>query len=128
MSNEQKYMRHGMGAVRPYTYCNLDLLDFVREVFAAEELERLPVRDGFHVEARIGDSMIVFEAGSFPPTASVTRNSIYVYVPDVDAAYKRAMERGATSISAPENKPYQERACGVKDTFGNTWYIATYTG
>ena len=128
MSNQTKYIRHGMGAVRPYTYGNLDLLDFVREVFAAEELERLPVRDGFHVEARIGDSMIVIEAGSFPPTANVTRNSIYVYVPDVDKAYKRAIEMGATSISPPGNKPYQERACGVRDSFGNTWYIATYTG
>jgi PhnB protein len=35
---------------------------------------------------------------------------------------------GATSVSAPENKPYQERACGVRDSFGNTWYISTYIG
>ena len=40
----------------------------------------------------------------------------------------RAMAAGATSVAAPEDKPYQERAAGIKDSFGNTWYIATYTG
>ena len=38
------------------------------------------------------------------------------------------MEMAATSITPPQDKRYQERACGVKDSFGNTWYIATYTG
>ena len=128
MSKENHYVNHGMGTVRPYIYGNLDLLDLVREVFGAEEVERHAMGGGFHVEARIGDSMIVIEAGSFPPGANVTRNSIYVYVPDVDKAYKRALEMGATSIGAPENKPYKERQCGVKDSFGNTWWIATYTG
>jgi PhnB protein len=51
-----------------------------------------------------------------------------VYVDDVDAAYQRALASGATSITAPEDKPYQERSAGVKDSFGNIWYIATYTG
>ena len=67
-------------------------------------------------------------AESFPPGVQPTKNAIYVYVDDVDAAYQRAMRFGATSISPPENKPYQERGCGVHDSFGNTWYIATYTG
>ena len=67
-------------------------------------------------------------AASDPPYPGGMPNSIYVYVEDVDAAYARAMKAGATSISAPENKPYQERACGVKDRYGNIWYIATYTG
>jgi PhnB protein len=40
----------------------------------------------------------------------------------------RALSAGATSVAAPENKPYQERAAGIKDSFGNTWWIATYTG
>jgi PhnB protein len=54
--------------------------------------------------------------------------SVYVYVEDVDATYARAMAMGAASISEPNLKPYKERACGVRDRFGNTWYIATYTG
>jgi PhnB protein len=52
--------------------------------------------------------------------------SVYVYVSDVDAAYGRAMEAGAEEVAPPEDKPYGERVAGVKDSFGNTWWIATY--
>ena len=125
-----KHVRNGKGSVRPYIYGNLDLPDFVREVFGAKELERHTFPNGgHHIEAEIGDSMIVIEAAkSFPAGSGVTKNSIYVYVDNVDGAYTRAMEMGAASISAPEQKPYQERQGGVKDSFGNTWWISTYTG
>jgi PhnB protein len=124
-----KHILYGRGSVRPYLYGKLDLPDFVREVFGAKEIERIRSGSGFHIEAQIGDSMIVIEAGeSFPPGAKVTQNSTYVYVADVDAAYQRALKMGATSIAPPEDKPYKERGCGVKDSFGNTWWIATYTG
>ncbi len=40
----------------------------------------------------------------------------------------RALELGATSVDAPADKPYQERNAGVRDSFGNIWWISTYTG
>jgi len=127
MSNN-RHIRHGAGSVRPYLYGRLDMLDLVKRAFGAVELESLETRNnGFHVEAQIGDSIIVMEACD-PPHPGGKPASIYVYVEDVDAAYQRALEAGATSIAAPENKPYQERAAGVMDSFGNTWWIATYTG
>jgi PhnB protein len=43
-------------------------------------------------------------------------------------AYEQALRNGATPVSAPEDKPYGERAGGVRDSFGNVWYIATYRG
>jgi PhnB protein len=127
MTAATRHIRHGVGSVRPYLYGRLDMAELVKRAFGAVELERLPVGKGFHVEAKIGDSMIVMEVCD-PPHPSGTPASIYVYVDDVDAAYARALAAGATSIAAPENKPYQERAAGVKDSFGNIWYIATYTG
>lgn len=45
---------------------------------------------------------------------------------DVDAWYRRAVEAGATSIEASANQPYGDRRAGVKDPFGNAWYIATH--
>jgi len=123
---DASYVRHGVGTLRPYLYGNLDLIDFVQQVFGAVELERSdfgPHR--FHVEAAIGDSVVVLEV-SDPPHASATPASVYVYVPDVDAAYGRALEAGAEEVAPPEDKPYDERAAGVKDSFGNTWWIATY--
>jgi PhnB protein len=128
MPSANKHIRHGVGSVRPFLYGHLDLLEFVRRAFGAVELEHLNAgSNGFHVEAKIGDSVIVM-AVCDPPYPGATTASIYVFVKDVDAAYKAALAAGATSISAPEDKPYQERAAGVKDSFGNIWYIATYTG
>ncbi|HKN02128.1 MAG TPA: VOC family protein [Candidatus Binataceae bacterium] len=124
-----KHIRHGVGSVRPYLYGHLDLIDFVKHAFDAEELEHIAMGEkSAHSELKIGCSVVVIEAGELPPAVVPTRSSIYVFVEDVDAACKRALEAGATSITAPEDKPYQERGAGVKDTFGNTWWIATYTG
>jgi PhnB protein len=49
----------------------------------------------------------------------------YLYVPDADAVYVRALGCGAEAISAPADQPYGDRNGVVKDIAGNTWYIAT---
>jgi PhnB protein len=126
MNTQNTPIRHGFGTVRAYLYGYPDLLDFVKQVFGAEEVERVESRKGLHVEVKIGDSVVVLEIGDQFETA--TRASIYVYVEDVDATYQRALQMGATSLGEPTDQPYQERSAGVKDTFGNTWWIATYKG
>lgn len=52
---------------------------------------------------------------------------LHMYVPDVDACYAAALAAGAVSVEAPTDKEY-ERSAGLKDPFGNTWYVATYRG
>ena len=100
----------------------------MREAFGAVELEKHAFSaTAFHIEARIGDSALVLEL-SDPPHATARPASVYVYVPDAGACYARALACGCTSVSEPSDNPYQERACGVRDAFGNVWYIATYTG
>ncbi len=125
MNEQNKHIRNGMGAVRPFIYGRPDLLDFVRQVFGAVELERNKIDKGFHVQARIGDSVVVLSAMD-PPYAEATRASIYVYVDDVDATYGRAIAAGASSLAKPTERPFQERTAAVKDAFGNIWYLATY--
>jgi PhnB protein len=122
----QKHVRHGVGSVRPYVHGLPSLLRLVTDALGGHVVESIDGDNGSHVEVRLGDSMLVLELGTFEGL-DVTRSSIYVYVPDVDRAYGRALELGATSIAAPEAKPYQERQAGVKDEFGNTWWIASYT-
>ena len=128
MTGDLKHVRHGFGSVRPYVHGHLDLWDLVKESFGAVEIERHEFGPkSSHIEAQIGDSIIVLETGD-PPAPEGTPGSIYVYVTDVDSAYCRAIERGASSVAAPEDKPYQERAAGIRDSFGNTWWISTYRG
>jgi PhnB protein len=127
MESEARYIHHGKGSVRPYVYGRLDLLDFVKNVFDAVELERNKLPSGFHVQAQIGDSVMVLSAMD-PPYPEATRASIYVYVPHVDATYERALAAGAISVTQPTDKPWKGRAAGVKDSFGNIWYIETYKG
>ena len=51
---------------------------------------------------------------------------LYVYVPDADAAFERAMAEGASALEPPLDTPYGDRRATVRDPFGNTWQIATY--
>jgi PhnB protein len=127
MNEGNKHIRNGIGAVRPFVYGRRDLLDFVTQAFGAVELERNRIDGGFHVQAQIGDSVVVLSAME-PPYAEATRASIYVYVDDVDATYERAIAAGASSLGKPTDRPFQERTASVKDSFGNIWYLATYTG
>ena len=126
MTSQYPYVRHGIGTIRAYVHGHLELWDLVKNAFGAEEIERHEFSPtSFHIEARIGDSVIVLETGD-PPAETGSPSSIYVYVPDVDAAYRRAIERGAISVAEPKEQPYQERNAGVKDRYGNTWWISTY--
>jgi PhnB protein len=102
------------------------VINFLRRAFGAQELEKYASPDGVihHAKIRVGTSVLEMgEAhGPYQPMASV----LYMYVPDVDAVYRRALQAGATSISEPADQPYGDRNAGVKDPFGNTWYIATH--
>lgn len=123
------HVRQGAGSVRPYLHGPMALLDFVAQVFGAVEIERHEFGpQSVHAELRIGDSIVVIEAGELPPEVSPWVNSVYVYVEDVDAAYDTALRLGATPISPPEDKPYAERQAGFRDRAGNTWWVARYQG
>lgn len=47
-----------------------------------------------------------------------------IYVPNADETYKKALEEGATSAMEPADTPWG-RFCGVKDPYGNHWWITT---
>jgi len=49
-----------------------------------------------------------------------------LYVTDTDATYRRALEAGAASLREPMDAFYGDRTAGVKDAFGNSWWIATH--
>jgi PhnB protein len=100
------------------------LVEFLKRTFGAEELTRTTVPGGFHAEVRIGDSALMIRTGDALQYGE-RRGAFHIYVPDCDAAFKRALEAGATSEGEPEDRHYGERSGSVKDSAGNMWFIAT---
>lgn len=105
------------------------VIEFAKRVFGAEETQRgTGSAGGVHCELRIGDSALML-GGAVPGSPVKPRLlGLHVYVDDVDAAYRRAIDAGATSLGAPADRPYGERAGFVADRAGNHWYIATRQG
>ncbi len=101
------------------------VLAFLVRAFGATSVERFASADGVvrHAKAQVGDSVIEMgEAhGPYRPLPTM----FYVYVPDVDAAYGRAIDAGGTSVAPPADQPYGARQAGVRDPFGNLWYLAS---
>jgi PhnB protein len=75
-----------------------------------------------HAEIKIGDSLVML--GQAGDQWKAIAAALYLWVPDVDATYAKALQAGATSQSAPEDKPYGHRNAGVVDPNGVTWWIA----
>jgi len=100
-------------------------IDFLVRVFGGVELRRFAAPDGkvLHAEVRIDDTVVMLgDSGpQWPPVAS----HVHVYVADVDATYRRALDAGATSVQAPVKKDDEDKRGGVKDAGGTTWWIAT---
>jgi PhnB protein len=117
----------GYHSITPYLVLSnaREFIAFARRAFDAKELEFHDLGEGrVHAEVRIGDSILMFGqgGGQFPLFPA----QLYLYVPDVDSTYRRALDAGATSVAEPDDKPYGDRSAGVKDPFGNVWYIATH--
>lgn len=121
------HVQPGLRAVTPYLHPRraAPFIEFLKRGLGAEEVARYASPDGVihHAQIRIGDSAIEMgEAhGPYQPMPSM----FYLYVPDADAMYARAMSAGATSVFAPADQPYGDRMGAVKDAFGNQWCFAT---
>lgn len=117
----------GYHAVTPYLAVEgaAELIDFLKKVFAAEEKEKILVPGGAiaHAEVTIGDSRIMISDvnGDCGPRLG----AFYLYLEDVDATYRRALDAGATSSLEPTDQFWGDRMATVKDRFGNEWQLAT---
>jgi len=103
-------------------------LDLLARVFEAkiEGVHKNPDGSIAHGQARIGSASVeVSDArGPYQPLPSM----LYVYVPDADAVYNRALDAGCTSVHPVADQPYGDRNGAVRDPFGNIWYVATHRG
>jgi uncharacterized glyoxalase superfamily protein PhnB len=116
------------GTVTPYLIVNgvPRLIDFLKETFHAEERARINDKKDHvgHAKVKIGNSMIMMADSTTQYTPIPSQ--LYVYVDNVDDAYRRAMRAGGTSEQEPTTQFYGDRTAAVKDPTGNVWWIATH--
>jgi PhnB protein len=124
----ESYVPKGLHTVNPYLHPLRaePLIGFLKRAFGAQEMAKHASPDGVvhHAEIRVGDSMVEMgeSHGKYEPMPAM----FYLYVPNVDAAYRQALAAGAKSLHEPTDQPYGDRSSAVTDAFGNTWYIATH--
>ena len=108
-------------------------IEFYKQAFGATETMRMPSPDGriMHAELRIGNSVIMLsdemEGGRSrsPQAVGATTGHVFLYVPDVDAAFARAVDAGATAAMPVADMFWGDRYGRVVDPFGHDWSIAT---
>ena len=124
----ESYVPKGLHSVNPYLHPRRaePLIGFLKRAFGAQELAKYASPDGVvhHAVVKVGDSLLEMgEAhGKYEPMEAM----FYLYVPNMEAVYRQALAAGATSFQEPTDQPYGDRNAGVKDAFGNKWYIATH--
>ena len=91
-----KHVRNGFSTVRPYVYGPHSILNFVEKSLGGKVLVR-------HEQG--GNAQ---------------------HVEDVDLAVEQAEKCEVEIFSPPEDKPYEERQAGIRDAYGNVWWVATY--
>jgi PhnB protein len=111
-----------------------EAIDYYKRAFGAKERMRMAAPGGMvgHAELMIGDCVFMLAdefpgcASPSPATLNGTSASLYLYVKDVDAAFAKAVEAGATSLMPPTDMFYGDRIGSLKDPFGHLWSLATH--
>ncbi len=110
-------------------------IEFYKKALGAQERSRMPSPDGtkiWHAELVVGDSYLFLNdempgMGRPAPTAAdPSPVTMWLYVPDCDAAFDRALKAGAKQTYAPTDMFWGDRCAGVADPFGYVWSFATH--
>ena len=129
MTSKVKPIPEGFHTITPYLIADDadKLIGFMQKAFGAQydhEASKRPDGKIMHATLKIGNSMLMVSESS--EHAKATPVMLYLYVPDVDAAYQKALKAGATSVMEPADQFYGDRSGGVKDPAGNRWFFGTH--
>jgi PhnB protein len=112
-----------------------EAIEWYKKAFGAEEVARAAGPDGkiMHAEIRIGDSLIMMNdamGGARGPKAmGGSPASLWIYVPDCDALFERAVAAGAQVPPGPMGQVadqfWGDRVGAISDPHGYHWTIAT---
>jgi PhnB protein len=126
----------GYHSITPYLIVSgaAEALEWYKQALDATEVMRMPGSDGklMHAEFKVGDSPVMMadehpDLGFVgPETLGGAAVSLYLYVDDVDAVFKRAVGAGAMEVRPVSDQSYGDRCGTLQDPYGHTWSIATH--
>jgi PhnB protein len=132
-----KAIPEGFHAVTPYLIVDdaAKIIEFYKRGLGAQEVLRMPGPGGriMHAEVKVGDSIIMM--GEEPPDKPIMRSpksagvrtaSLYVYVPDVDTTFKRALDAGAKVVTPITDMFWGDRMGTIEDPSGHHVSLATH--
>jgi uncharacterized glyoxalase superfamily protein PhnB len=138
MKNKVKSVPKGFHSVTPCLTMkdSVKAIEFYKKAFAAKVLDILPAPDEqrtMHAMIQIGDSILMM--GDEMPgqncrsaeSLGACPISLYIYVPDVDAFFQKAVTAGAEATMPVEEMFWGDRCGSLKDPFGYSWMVATHT-
>jgi PhnB protein len=112
-----------------------EAIDWYKKALGAEERSRATGPDGkiMHAELRIGDSSIMVNdmmmGGKGPKALGGSPASLWIYVQDCDALFKRAIAAGGQvtygGMGDMQDQFWGDRSGSFVDPSGYTWTIAT---
>jgi PhnB protein len=131
-----KPIPEGYNTLTPYLAVDdaAQAMEYYRKAFGAKERMRMDAPDGkiAHAELEIGDSLVMLsdpfpQATTRPPKElGGTSASVFMYVEDVDATVKQAVDAGATITMEVADQFWGDRFGSIQDPFGHSWSIATH--
>ena len=137
MAKARSSVPAGHHTVTPHLIMNdaSSALDWYAKALGAEILARAPGPDGkiMHAEIRVGSSIIMLNdemgGGRSAKALGGSPVSLWLYVDDCDALFKRAIGPGATvppgPMGAPADQFWGDRTAAIIDPEGYSWTIAT---
>ena len=121
-----KKIPEGNHAITPYLILNnaSQFIEFMTEVFEAEVIYKAMHDEEtiLHAELKVGDSKIMFADANEQWKAQPA--GLFIYVDEADVTCNKALHKGAEVVTPMADQSYG-RSGGVKDPFGNTWWITS---
>lgn len=112
-------------------------IEFYKQAFGAEVLNILPMLHGdgtMHASIKIGNSIIMMsdenpsseQCAKSAESLGASPISLYIYVSNVDDAFKNAIKAGGTETMPVMDMFWGDRAGQIRDPFGYMWMLATH--
>lgn len=122
------YIPEGYHTVTPYLVVDdiEKVIEFLEKGLGGQLKYGMPGPDGKvrHAEVLIGNSHIML--GQSHKESPSNESMLYLYVPDVDATFAKALAAGASEVMPVSDQFYGDRSGGLMGPCGNQYWIATH--